>query len=48
MEELKQLYQKLNYASNEEREKLWKLIIEKNRALFDKNREELNKLLKKY
>jgi hypothetical protein len=47
MEEVKQLYQRLNYASNEEREKIWKLIIKKNRTLFDKRREELNKILKK-
>jgi len=47
MEEIKQLYQRLNYASDGEREKIWKLIIEKNRTLFDKKREELNKLLKK-
>jgi len=47
VEEIKQLYQRLNYASDEEREKIWKFIIEKNRVLFDKNREELNKLLKK-
>jgi len=47
VEEINQLYQRLNYASDEEREKIWKFIIEKNRVLFDKNREELNKLLKK-
>jgi len=47
MEERKQLYQRLNYAFVEEREKIWKLIIEKNRTLFDKRREELNKFLKK-
>ncbi len=47
MEEIKQLYQRLNYVSDEEREKIWKLIIEKNKTLFDKRREELNKLLKK-
>jgi len=46
MEEIKQLYQRLNYGSGE-REKIWKFIIEKNRTLFDKKREELNKLLKK-
>ncbi len=47
MEEIKRLYQRLNYASDGEREKIWKLIIEKNRNLFDKNKEELNKILKK-
>ncbi len=47
MEEIKHLYQRLNYASDGEREKIWKLIIEKNRNLFDKNKEELNKILKK-
>ena len=47
MEEIKQLYQRLNYASDEERERIWKLIIKKNRTLFEKNREELNKIIKK-
>ncbi len=47
MEEIKQLYQRLNYALDEEREKIWKLIIEKNRTLFDKTKEELNKYFKK-
>ncbi len=47
MEEIKQLYQRLNYASDGEREKIWKLIIEKNRTLFDKNKADLKKLLKK-
>lgn len=47
MEEIKILYQRLNYASDGEREKIWKLIIEKNRTLFEKRREELNKILKK-
>jgi len=47
LEEIRKLYEKLCSASNEEREKLWKLIIEKNRALFNERREELNKFLKK-
>ncbi len=47
MEEIKQLYQKLNNASYKERENLWKIIIEKNRALFSEQREELNKILKR-
>ena len=47
MEEIKQLYQRLNYASVEEREKIWKIIIEKNKALFNKRRKELSKILKK-
>jgi hypothetical protein len=47
MEEIKQLYERLKYASEEEREKIWRLIIEKNRVLFDKRREELNKILNK-
>ncbi len=47
MEELKRLYQKLNYVSEEEREKLWKTIIEKNRSLLNKQREELNKILRR-
>ncbi len=47
MEEIKQLYQRLNYASDEEQEKIWKLIIKKNRTLFDKNKAELKKLIKK-
>jgi len=37
----------LHTASNEEREKLWKIIIKKNRILFNKRKDELNKLLKK-
>ena len=47
MEEIKLLYQRLNYASDGEREKIWKLIIEKNRTLLNKRREELSKILKK-
>ncbi len=47
MEDLKRLYQKLNYASEEEREKLWKTIIEKNRSLLNKQREELNNILRR-
>lgn len=47
MEEIKRLYQKLNYASEEEREKLWKTIIEKNHSLLNKQREELNKILRR-
>jgi len=37
----------LHTAYNEEREKLWKIIIKKNRILFNKRKDELNKLLKK-
>ncbi len=47
LEEIKRLYKKLHTASNEEREKLWKIIIKKNRILFNKRKDELNKLLKK-
>jgi len=47
MEEIKQLYERLKFASDNEREDLWKIIIKKNRALFDKKREELNEYLKK-
>ena len=47
MEEIKQLYERLSYASDTEREELWKIIIDKNRSLFKKRREELNKILKK-
>ncbi len=47
MEEIKQLYERLKFASDIEREELWKIIIEKNRVLFDKKREELNKYLKR-
>ena len=47
MEEIKLLYERLKYAPDNEREELWKIIIKKNRALFDKKREELNKFLKK-
>jgi len=46
LEEIKRLYEKLHVASEEEREELWKIIIEKNRALFNKRREELNKFLR--
>ena len=48
LEEIKKLYEKLNTASKEEREKLWKIIIEKNKILFNKRKDELNKILKKY
>ncbi len=47
MEDINQLYEKLKFASNNEREKLWKIIIEKNRSLFKQRREELNRILKK-
>ena len=47
MEDIKQLYERLKFVSDIEREQLWKIIIEKNRVLFDKKREELNKYLKK-
>ncbi|MEE9376883.1 MAG: hypothetical protein V3V33_02480 [Candidatus Lokiarchaeia archaeon] len=45
LEEIKRLYEKLHSASEEEREKLWKIIIEKNRILFDKKKEELRNAL---
>jgi len=44
MEEIKELYEKLNYASDIEREELWKIIIEKNRSLLSKRMEELKKI----
>ena len=47
MEEIKLLYERLKYAPDNEREELWKIIIEKNRTLFDKRREDLNKIIKK-
>ncbi len=47
MEEIKRLYERLNFAPDIEREELWKIIIDKNRSLFKKRREELNKILKK-
>ncbi|MFX0033909.1 MAG: hypothetical protein ACFE9C_06505 [Candidatus Hodarchaeota archaeon] len=47
MEEIKRLYEKLHFASKEQRERLWKIIIEKNRILFNKRSEELDKILKK-
>ncbi|MFX1329429.1 MAG: hypothetical protein ACFE91_14970 [Promethearchaeota archaeon] len=47
MKEIKNLYEKLHIASNEEREKLWNIIIEKNRVLLNKKKEELKKALKK-
>jgi len=36
----------LNSSSKDQRDELWKIIIEKNRILFDKRRDELNKTLK--
>jgi len=48
MEEIKNLYKKLEYASEAEREKIWKVIIKKNKALFNKRSKELNKILKEY
>ncbi len=44
---IKLLYEKLKHASDIERDELWKIIVEKNRTLFKKRREELNKVLKK-
>ncbi|MFX1569498.1 MAG: hypothetical protein ACFFCV_14145 [Promethearchaeota archaeon] len=46
MEEIKELYEKLNAVSEKERAELWKIIIEKNRILFNRRRDELNKILK--
>jgi len=48
MEEIKNLYKKLEDASKDEREKIWTIIIKKNKTLFDKRSKELNKILKKY
>jgi hypothetical protein len=48
MEEIKSLYKKLEYASEEEREKIWEVIIKKNKALFNKKSKQLNKILKEY
>ena len=48
LEEIKKLYEKLHTTSEREREKLWKIIIEKNKVLFSKRKEELDKILKKY
>ncbi len=48
MEEIKNLFKKIEEASKEEREKIWKIIIKKNKALFNKRSKELNKILKKY
>jgi len=47
MEDIKHLYEKLRYASDTEREDIWKIIVEKNRFLFNKRREELNRVLKR-
>ena len=46
MEEIKNLSKKLEDASEDEREKIWKIIIKK--ILFNKRSKELNKMLKKY
>jgi hypothetical protein len=48
MEEIKNLYKKLEGASKDEREKIWKISIKKTKALFHKRSKELNKILKKY
>jgi len=48
MEEIKNLFKKIEEASKEEREKIWKIIIKKNKALFNNRSKELNKILKKY
>ncbi|MFX1470234.1 MAG: hypothetical protein ACFFB8_16445 [Promethearchaeota archaeon] len=47
MKEIKNLYEKLHITPNEEREKLWNIIIEKNRVLLNKKKEDLKKGLKK-
>lgn len=47
MEEIKKLYEKLYTASKEEREKIWKIIIKKNKLLLNKRRKELQNILKK-
>ena len=48
MEEIKNLYKKLEDATKDKREKIWKIIIKKNKALFSKRSKDLNKILKKY
>jgi hypothetical protein len=47
LDEIKNLYEKLNTASEKKREELWKIIIEKNKILFNQKKTELNKLLNK-
>jgi hypothetical protein len=46
LEEIKGLYDKLQNASEEEKENLWRIIIKKNQLLFNKRSDELNKLLR--
>ena len=48
LEEIKEHYDKLQNGSKEERENIWKLIYNNNKILFNKIREELNKLLKMF
>ncbi|MHA2008474.1 MAG: hypothetical protein ACW99E_23130 [Promethearchaeota archaeon] len=47
MEELKDLYKSLEFASEEERKKIWQIILEKNKNLFDNRLQELKKFLNK-
>ncbi|MHA1987429.1 MAG: hypothetical protein ACW98D_12390 [Promethearchaeota archaeon] len=47
MEDIKNLYKKLEYSSEEEREKIWEKIIKRNKALFNQKSKELHKILKK-
>jgi hypothetical protein len=47
MEEIKKLYEKLHASSKEEREKIWKIIIKKNRLLFNERRKKLQNILEK-
>jgi len=47
LEGIKTLYGKLHTASKEDRERIWKKIMEKNRILFNKRIEELNKLFRR-
>ncbi|MHA2260718.1 MAG: hypothetical protein ACXACO_22345 [Promethearchaeota archaeon] len=47
MEEIKELYKSLEFAPEEERTKIWQIILEKNKALFDNKIKELKKLFDK-
>jgi len=47
MKEIKELYAKLNPLDSEDRSKLWEIILEKNRALFQDNMRELKKAISK-
>ena len=47
-DEIKSLYEELNTASAEDREKIWKLIVEKNKSHLTQKRENLKTLFKNY